>query len=353
MSSIMGKAPSMAEIARLAKVSKNTVSLALRRDPQIPESTRRKIERIAERLGYKKNPIVARLMAELRRVDPPGFKSCLAILNANTDQNAFRSHPTIPAYVEGCRRRANAQGYRLDEFWLHDPALDGARLNKILQARGIPGVLVVGLMRDNRLPERFLPTWREFPTVVTGVRTRDPALSFSCVDHHFLALGAFRQAIGLGYKRPALVLDPVIEELVDHRFSAGFQMAQQDLPPRDRIAPLLTPDDSQKTEAAFREWLVSERPDVLLILYNTVRKWVARAGLSVPRDLGIIQLEWRHQSSEVAGMNQHNDIVGEAAVEMLVGMILNNASGIPEFPRATLIGPSWVDGKSIRSSRSR
>ena len=52
-------------------------------------------------------------------------------------------------YLEG--------GYSLDEFWLHDKNLDGNRLNKILRTRNIRGVIVVGLMKENRLPDRFLP----------------------------------------------------------------------------------------------------------------------------------------------------------------------------------------------------
>jgi LacI family transcriptional regulator len=48
-------------------------------------------------------------------------------------------------------------------------------------------------------------------------------------------------------------------------------------------------------------------------------------------------------------MNQHNDVVGEAAVEMVIGMIHNNELGIPDFPRATLVGSTWVNGKTVRS----
>ena len=33
--------------------------------------------------------------------------------------------------------------------------LDGPRLNTILRARGIRGVIVVGLMRENRLPAKL------------------------------------------------------------------------------------------------------------------------------------------------------------------------------------------------------
>lgn len=342
----------MADIARLAGVSKNTVSLALRQDRQIPAATRTRIARIAEKIGYRKNSTVARLMAELRRSDSPCYKSSIALLNANADKTAFRSHPTIPTYVEGCQRRAVALGYRLDEFWLHDPALDGNRLNKILTARGILGVIVVGLMRSQYLPPRFLPTWSAFPTVVTGVRTRDPSLSFACTDHYFLAKQAVQKALELGYSRPALVISSDIDELVDNRFSAGVHVAQQVIPARNRIAPLLIPDTLPGSEAVFFNWLEKKHPDVLLVLYNSIRRWIENRGLRVPGDLGLIQLEWRSSSPDWSGMNQHNDIVGEAAVEMVVGMIHSNEAGVPLFPRATLIGSSWIHGKTALDKRT-
>jgi len=338
----------MADVAAQAGVSKNAVSLALRNSPQISEATRKKILSIARRMKYRKNATVAQLMAQMRRSREPRFQSTLALLNANPDRRAFTEHPTIPAYVEGCKRRALQLGYTLDEFWLHEPALDGGRLNKILRARAIQGVIVVGLMRENRLPEKFLPTWREFPVVVTGVRTQEPALSFAATDHHMLAVGAFRRAIELGYRRPALVLDPVIDRLVDGRFSAGIRTAQQEVEARHRTRPFFAEGDTPADEGLFRRWLATERPDVILTLYNAVRRWLGQLRIVAPRDIGLIQLEWRKHSPDWAGMNQHNDVVGEAALEMVIGMIHNSERGIPAFPRATLVGSTWVDGSTVQ-----
>jgi len=92
---------------------------------------------------------------------------------------------------------------------------------------------------------------------------------------------------------------------------------------------------------------------VLLSLYNVVFPWLRDHGLQVPRDVGVIQLEWRESHTEISGMNQHNDAVGAAAVDMVVGQIHRNETGIPAFPRATHIGASWVDGQSVRRSARR
>jgi len=338
----------MASIAERAGVSKNTVSLALRHDPQIPVATRERIERIAAELGYAKNPVVAQLMTELRKARPAGYRRTFALLNANLDAKAFTKHPTIPAYVAGCRRRAAQQGYALDEFWLHDPKLYGEQLNRILRTRGIRGVIVVGLMNENRLPPRFSVTWQRHAVVVTGVRTHEPTLSFACVDHHALVLEAMEQARRHGYRRPALVLAEGIDQLVEGRFSAGFWSGQQALAETERVPGFYAVETARAEPARFHAWFREHRPDVIFTLHTVVREWLADIGVQVPRDVGLIQLERRRGCEDWAGMDQHNDLTGEAAVDMLVSLLHNNEAGVPAFPRATLVGGSWTDGVTVK-----
>ncbi len=343
----------MSAIGQKAGVSKNTVSLALRNDPQISESTRLRIQKIAEEMGYQRNPVVAHLMAQLRSDVAPGPKASLALINAHQDENAFKTHPTIPTYVRGCQQRARHLGYGLNTFWLHDPELNGERLNRILKARGIRGAVVVGLMKSNRLPERFAETWKTYPCVVTGVRTRKPALSFACTDHHIVALRAVEKALELGYRRPGLVLDTTIDQLVEGRFTAGYRIGQNTLPAQQRLQPFYEVDAAKADPALFRKWLEEEKPDVIFTLYNIVRTWLSDAGYKVPDDIGLIQLEHRQDRPEWAGVDQHNELAGEAAIDMLIGMIHSGETGVPPFPRATLIDGTWISGRTIRKQSGK
>ena len=163
----------LADIAKKVGYSKNTVSLALRGDSQIPPPTRDRIRKTADAMGYQPNAVVSHLMAQLRASQSPRFQAKLALVNANRDQHAFRTHPTVPTYIEGCERRAARLGYSLDRFWLHDPTMRAETWIRVLQTRNIKGIILVGLMDQNRLPAHLRPVWETFPTVVTGVRTRD------------------------------------------------------------------------------------------------------------------------------------------------------------------------------------
>jgi LacI family transcriptional regulator len=345
--------PTMADVAAAAGVSKNTVSLALRGSPRVSEETRKRIAGLAEAMGYRLNPTVAHLMAQLRQNRAPGYQATLAMINAYRTPDAFERHPTIPSYVLGCHRRARQLGYQLDEFWMHEPDTPVSRWLSIFRARNIRGIIIVGLMQHNRLPAHLSPLWDEFPAVVTGVRTREPALSFACSDQHALALEAFEKAVALGYRRPALVLDGVIDSLIEGRFTAGFLTAQSRLVPIDqRTQPFYEVATARNDPTVFGEWLVNNQPDVIFTLYHEVKRWLLDLGMRVPQDIGLIQYEWRADHGEWAGMDQRADLVGEAAMDMLISLVHHNERGVPEYPRATMIGCRWINGMTVRSMRS-
>jgi len=337
---------SMQDIANAAGVSRNTVSLALRNEPQIPRTTRDRIKEIADRMGYKRDPILGEVMSGMRGRKRVVLSRVLAVVNAYPDSTAFKTHATIPTYLEGCERRAKELGYTLDKFWMHEPQISGKRFCSIFEARNIRGVLIVGMMNKNRIPNNFLPVVQSFPSVVTGVRTREPGLSFACVDHHMLALKAFEEALRLGYERPGLVLDEEIDLLIERRFRAGYRTGQLMISQDNRLEPFLRIKEARGDLNLFSNWLESEKPDVIFSLYHEVEKWLHKLGFHIPEEIALIQYEWRQKHAHWAGMNQHNDVCGEAAVDLLVSMIHSGETGPPPFPRATLIGPTWVDGKT-------
>jgi LacI family transcriptional regulator len=105
--------------------------------------------------------------------------------------------------------------------------------------------------------------------------------------------------------------------------------------------------EARQDLGCFREWLEATRPDVVFTLYHEVERWVREIGLRVPQDLGLIQYEWREQRSYWAGMDQRNDLVGEAAVDLLVSMIHHGQEGIPDRVIATQVTSEWVMGRTV------
>tara|TARA_B110000483_G_scaffold235782_1_gene307867 strand:- start:215 stop:502 length:288 start_codon:yes stop_codon:yes gene_type:complete len=79
--------------------------------------------------------------------------------------------------------------------------------------------------------------------------------------------------------------------------------------------------------------------------------WLKAHKLKVPKDVGVIQMEWRAAEPHIAGMDQHNDVTGANAFDMLVSLIHGQERGAPEFPRAILTTGTWVDGKSVKQPK--
>ena len=342
-----GKSPGMSDIAKIAGVSKNTVSLALRDSPLISDKTKRRVVKAAQSVGYEKNAAFSKFMSEIKMSGLRRYRETVALINANEDPDALKSHPTIPKYVEGIRRAAEREGFALDEFWLHDPAMGARALARILRMRGIRGGVITGLMDNNRLPAKFRELWRSFKFVITGVRTYEPTLNFAIADHFLIAYQAALQALAHGYDRPALVLDREIDELIEGRFTGGFLRAQINMPLQNRIEPFFKVREAHENPAIFARWFEKNRPNALVCLYNSAKKWVEDMGLSVPEDVALIQLERRDSEPEWAGLNQRNDLAGEAAVERLAQLLYSPPGADSGTVTATLVSPEWVESSTI------
>ena len=340
------KSPGMGDIAKLVGVSKNTVSLALRDSPLISQNTKKKILKATAQIGYEKNKTFSKFMSEIKTVGLTRYRETIALINANEDKNAFSAHPTIPRYVEGIRKAAKREGFALDEFWLHDPSLNGKQFVRIFKSRGIRGGVITGLMNNNRLPTKHKELWDSFKFVVTGVRTYGPTLNFTIADHFLIAYQATLQALEHGYERPALILDKEIDDLIEGRFTGGFLRAQMNLPTKNRIEPFFQVREAHHDISLFQNWFTHNKPDALVCLYNSAQKWIADMGLKVPEDIALIQLERRESESEWAGMDQRNDLAGEAAVERLA-QLLYSVPNANDAITATLVSPTWIEAETI------
>jgi len=143
-------------------------------------------------------------------------------------------------------------------------------------------------------------------------------------------------------------LERSIDQLVDGRFSSGFWVGQQALAAEARLTGFYDVEASRAQPERFYSWFREHRPDVIFTLHTVVREWLAAAGLAVPKEVGLVQLERRRGCADWAGMEQHNDLTGEAAVDMLISLLHNEEIGLPEFPRASLISASWAEGVTLR-----
>ena len=332
----------MQDIATQAGVGKATVSLALRDDPRIRPETRRKIKEVADRLGYRSNPTVANLMAQLRASREPKFQATLAFLNASPNDKELKSQSTFQSWLRGARERAYTLGYEIDYFWLHEPDITPERRLKILQSRTIRGMILAAVFDDSSIDPEDEILFNNFASVATGRKLVDPSPHYACNDHYDTAIKATAQIYKKGYSRPGLVISEKLDRAVEFRFSAGYTSAQK-VPEAKTILPVLYLTD----EAAFGNWFKKAQPDAIITDNVILREWIKK--LPGGEKVGFVHLDWDPELIGWAGTNQNNDKVGSAAVDMIVGQIHRNESGLPAFPKALLVRSTWVEGESLPS----
>ncbi len=338
--------PNMSEIARAAGVGKATVSLALRNDARLRPETRKQIQAIAKKMGYKSNAVVSNLMAQLRASKDPKYQATLGLVNASQERNFLQTNPTFSAVTGGLQRRSKELGYGLDEFWLREPGIDPSRLKQILRARNIHGVIVAAMIENISLAREFDSVWQDLACVTVGIRPEHPAFHFACNDQFSTAYRSAKQLVRLGYNKPGLVIDPHIEKVIDHRFSAGFYAGGNFAGPKERVPMFEYSPDRLKP---FSAWLSKHKPDVLVTTHAELREWLAELGLKCPKDIGLAHLDINKGMEDWSGMNQKNELVGSSAIDLLVGQLHRNESGTPEFPKCVMVESQWVCGKTLRN----
>jgi Transcriptional regulators len=325
-------------IARRLKVSKVTVSLGLRGSRRISEEMRAKIARVAEELGYKPNPMVSALMVSLRTKRATGAAFNLCFLTAFPTRDGWRGIPVFPRYHAGARARAAELGYGLETHWMGEAANSGARMSDILEARGIPGIIIAPLPSHGH---KLGLDWSRFSTVVLGWSFNEvPAHHIANSQFHTIntALVACRDR---GFTRIGFAIPQIVDDKTEHIWLSAYLGFLARHPKLKKLAPLVI---ERFEREPFLAWHAKQRPEVIVTTHVPILSWLQSAGLRVPRDVAYVYLDYTPERGDFAGIDQQPEKVGAAAVDLLVEQINQNRRGIPEVPKSVLIEGVWRDG---------
>lgn len=340
---------SVRQIARLANLSPAAVSMALANSPKISAATRRRVQELAVRTGYRPNVKIAELMSHVRLSRTPRDEGCFGVVSLYDSARPWESSLHLQRIYEGMRGRAEAIGYRLEPLWLRAPDMTPRRFRTILDARGIEGLLCFGSPQI----DAELPTELDHYAIVTqGMSIRTPL--HRVITHAFSDTWRALDRLGaLGYRRPGIVLGRHEDERGGHiRPSAYLGWCDYVLGTHESI-PVLRLERAAK--APLLEWLARYRPDVMIVAdrYDVLREFTATLqtnGIRVPEDLGVAAISQFLEGTALSGMQENQNLMGAWAVEMLLARIMNQDLGIPDHPRIEMVESQWIEGRSLRKS---
>lgn len=335
----------MKTIAAKAGVSIMTVSRALRNQPVLPERTRRRIQALAKEMGYRPNPMISTLMAQLYSSRTQAQSPVICYVTAYPDPEHWKDLPYNVVAYNGAARRAEQLGYRLEHFCLTDPGMTYARANRVLKNRGVIGLLFPPLPVPH--PEKLEIDWDFFACATIGYRLNNPELHRAMVDHTVMIRLIYRKLWELGYRRIGLALRPIDDDEVENKWIAGFCTEQFYHPASERVPVFLTADWNRES---FTRWLLENRPEAVVSIHHEVIDWIRQAGLRIPKDIGVAlqDLSYHGVHEGASGINQRTELVGEMALDLVVEQIHHNSRGIPKVAKLIMVEGVWVEGKTVR-----
>jgi len=342
--------PTIRQLAALAGVSRTTVSLALRNHPSLPADTRARIQKIAAVHGYKQDPVVSTLMAQLRVSRARRAVERIAYFTTWDTRDGWRQPGNENNFFLGASERAANLGYELEHIWAREPGLTTARLSKILHTRSIRGIILAPFANPR---SHITMEWKYFATAAISHTLVRPLVHRASHGHYngmFLALRHLRHH---GYRRVGFATRLEQSERVGSSWLAALLVYQQGVPEAQRVPPLLSPvpTNAGMDAAAFEKWYRAHRPDVVISNLDNPLHLLQTMGLRVPEDVGYASLDLTMKDQPWSGIDQQAMEVGAVAVDLLVMQLQNNELGLPKSPKTVYLDGLWREGNTLLPHR--
>jgi DNA-binding LacI/PurR family transcriptional regulator len=335
---------SLRDVAREVGVSHVTVSLALRKDPRISLARQQEVQAVADRLGYRPDPMLASLSAYRQTKRPMTIRSAIAWFNQWEPATRLRSYHEFDAYWRGAHDAAEQLGYRLEEFVLKKD-ITPARLQKILLTRNVRGILIPPHRNGLTLPDF---DWSYFSIVRFGASVKHPRAHIVTSDQTKCAALAFSRVHQHGYKHIGYVSSLEFEQNTKGNFRAGFLSSQEEIAPIcAHVPPLLLTEEAGPDDARLLQaWIKKYKPDALISNISRLPRLLALCKIHAPRDIAIATLSLLDGNFD-CGVDQNSYEIGRVALSTLASLIHQNERGIPLHCRRVLVEGQWKDGESL------
>jgi LacI family transcriptional regulator len=327
------------EIARYLGISISTVSAALQNREDISESTRERVQRAADELGYQPDSIARSLVTRRSNV--------LGVVVPDLSRSFFSE------LLKGVDSIASEEGYSLLVCNTGEDAEKEDRILKMLESRRVDGLLIASAR--NARTKDWKRGYERLGVPVVFVDRRLPGLHFVGGDDEAIGFQATTHLAEQGYRRIAHISGPrTVATAIGRR--KGYLRALKKLS-IERAPELMVEanyhEESGGYEAMLKLLDLPKPPDAVFAASDPIAigamQAALEAGLQIPEQVGLIGVG-AHQYSRylrvpLSTIEQQRPLIGREAARMLIDFLHR---GEPTRPKQILLEPQLV----IRASSS-
>jgi LacI family transcriptional regulator len=268
------------EVARLAGVSRSTVSRVINDDPNVRAATREWVCQVIKANDFHPNTAARALAGRRSRVIGLVIPQAL---------NAIFADPYFPALIQGCAAACDERGYYLMLSLVLRQADNTFRL--LIRTRHMDGLIVASALTEDSLVGRLLD--ERFPFVLIGRKSEHADITTIDADNAHGARLAAQHLVQIGYGRIATITGPLnMVAAIDRRegFLCGLQAMGIGVP----AAYIQEGDWSEwsGTQAMERLLQAAPRPEAVFVASDSMAigalKAIRAAGLKVPEDIALV-----------------------------------------------------------------
>ncbi len=329
------------DIAKVAKVSRSTVSRVINDDPHVNPKTRQRVLAIIQRLDYHPNVAARGLAAGRTRI--LGLVIPMGV-------SALFADPYFPLLIQGVSAACNAHDHSV-MLWIAEPEYERRTMRQILHNGLIDGVIIASHLLNDPVLEA-LKTSR-MPFVMIGRSPKKDQLNYIDVDNRGSARLIVEHLLQQGYRRIGTITGP-------KNMIAGMDRLQGYLAAlrANGIDPdpnlVAQGDFSQASGQTGMQRLIPFKPDAVFVASDSMAVGALRAlrnaNLRVPQDMALAGFDdvpfAAHMDPPLTTIRQPIHRAGAVAAETLIDLISNPDS----HPRRVILPTELVIRASTGSS---
>lgn len=332
----------LSDIAKRTGYSKNTVSLALRDSPRIPETTREVIRAAASALNYRPNHAAKSLTSRQTKT--------IGLLLADI------TNPILTETSKALETELARLGYGTLFATSNNTLSDEIAAVEMFRSRQVDGMLVYPT-RGRRDYKHLVELRRSGFPIVMMIPGEEIGVDMVSVDEQRGAHMAVRHLIDLGHRRIGTI-DGSNPDGNRQKFEGYVQAlagAGIDFDPAWQVEPLgFTPKAGYW---AMDTLMNTARPSAVFVANDYIAvgavKWCLKHDLRIPEDVAIIGFDnlelGEFLSVALSSVSYQTELVTRMAIDRLIRLI-SSPDQLPE-PRVTLIEPELVIRESTGNAK--